>query len=361
MDFKQSFGVYIRTKRVGLGLTQRQLADTLFVAESTVSKWERGLSYPDVALIPAVCRALGISEHEFFQACDDENAAAQARAAALGRGVIRVWQRFFAVSYAIALVTCFICDLAVFHALDWFWIVLTSLALSFCLTNLPFLVRRNRITICLAGMTACLFPLLLSCWVYVGGYWLGCSIAITAASLALPWGVWALWRWYGKHMVTLSLALLSVWVFFLLAVIQVCTGGAFPLSFAWSIAALSLVFVWAVFALARWLPTGWPLKTALIFALCTFSVPVINSYCTWLFPEESGSPQPAFADYFSLRSLFALREAGNLDWVNILVFWIAAAVSLVLLVAGGWWEARRHLSSETAPNPPASGPAEGPS
>lgn len=358
MDLKHSFGAYIRTKRVGLGLTQRQLADLLFVAESTVSKWERGLSYPDVALIPQVCRALNITEHEFFQACDDENAAAQARNAAVGRKVILAWRRFFAVSYAIALVTCFICDLAVFHTLDWFWIVLTSIGLSFCLTNLPFLVRRNRITICLAGATCFLFALLLACWAFVGGYWLGRSLAITAASLALPWGVWVLWRWYGRHMAALSLALLSVWVFFLLAVIQTCTGGAFPLRFAWSIAALSLVFVWAVFALGRWLPADWPLKTALIFSLCTFSIPVINSYCAWLFPgEEAG---PSFSAYFSPRSLLALREAGSLDWVNILVFWIAAAVSVVLLVVGLWWEARRRLSSETAPNPPASGPAEGP-
>ena len=47
-------------------MTQRSLSERLYVTESTVSKWERGLSYPDVSLIPEVCRVLSITEHEFM-------------------------------------------------------------------------------------------------------------------------------------------------------------------------------------------------------------------------------------------------------------------------------------------------------
>ena len=42
MDEKKSFGAYIRRKRQSAGLTQRDLAQALYVTESTVSKWERG-------------------------------------------------------------------------------------------------------------------------------------------------------------------------------------------------------------------------------------------------------------------------------------------------------------------------------
>ena len=125
-DNKKSFGEYIRRKRQEAGLTQGELAGRLFVTESAVSKWERGLSYPDVSMVVPICGALGITEHEFFTACDDDQAHVQARQAAVWRGVMRNTRRFFAVSYAIAVVVCFICDLAVFHALDWFWIVLTD-------------------------------------------------------------------------------------------------------------------------------------------------------------------------------------------------------------------------------------------
>lgn len=44
MESKRAFGEYIREKRKGLGLSQRDLAEKLFISESAVSKWERGVS-----------------------------------------------------------------------------------------------------------------------------------------------------------------------------------------------------------------------------------------------------------------------------------------------------------------------------
>ena len=37
-------GAYIQSKRKGLGLTQRQLAEKLRMSDKSVSKWERGVS-----------------------------------------------------------------------------------------------------------------------------------------------------------------------------------------------------------------------------------------------------------------------------------------------------------------------------
>ena len=221
MDQKKSFGAYIRKKRQDTGLTQKELASQLYVTESTDSKWERGMSYPDVSLIPDVCRALSITEHEFFIACDDDKAHEQARAAEVWQGVTRGWFIFFAAAYAVATLACFICNLAIYHTLDWFWIVLTSLMLAFSFTNLPLLVKKNRLPICLGSASGSLVLLLLSCWAYTGGAWVLGGMAITAVSLALPWGVWAIWRLYGLHVAPLSMALFSLWIFALLTVISV--------------------------------------------------------------------------------------------------------------------------------------------
>ena len=50
----------IRTRRQALGLTQEQLARQLGVSAPAVNKWERNLNYPDITLLPALARALGV-------------------------------------------------------------------------------------------------------------------------------------------------------------------------------------------------------------------------------------------------------------------------------------------------------------
>ena len=339
-DEKRSFGGYIRKKRLEAGLTQKELAAQLFVTESTVSKWERALSYPDVSMVTAICKALRISEHEFFTACDDDQARAQELAANRWRRMVKGTRWFFAVSYAIAIVTCFICDLAVFHRLDWFWIVLTSIALAFCFTNLPFLVRRNRLAVCLGAATGCLILLLGACWLYAGGWWIVGGLAITAVCLALPWGWWAVWRFYGKHLPELWMAVLSAWLFLLLAVIWAFAGGDWLFRLAFPLAAVGLAFLWAGFAAIRWLPAGWQLKSGLIALLASFAIPVFNSLCDRLIEDLHGLRS---LDYFSLRTMLALRSVGDYDWVNILIFQIMLVCSIAMIMIGVAVEIRRRV------------------
>lgn len=337
---KKSFGEYIRKKRLEAGLTQKDLAAQLFVTESTVSKWERGLSYPDVSMVTSICAALRITEHEFFAACDDDQAHAQERQAAVWRGLVTGTRRFFAAGYAIAVVTCFICDLAVFHTLDWFWIVLTAVALAFCFTNLPAYVRRGRrLTACMGTATGCLILLLLACWRYVGGWWLLGGLAITAVCLALPWGWWAVWRFYGKYILTVCMGVLSVWLFLLLTVIWAFAGGDWLYSVAFPLAAVGLAFLWAVFAAVRWLPAGPWLKGGAIALLASLATPVFNSLCDLLIEDMQG---PRFLDYFSVRDLLARRSMGDASWVNPLIFQIMLVCSVVLIAIGAAVEVRRR-------------------
>ncbi len=44
MENKKSFGAFLGQRRKELGLTQKELAQRLFVTDSAVSEWERGLS-----------------------------------------------------------------------------------------------------------------------------------------------------------------------------------------------------------------------------------------------------------------------------------------------------------------------------
>ena len=72
-------------KEKNWGLSQKDLAKELYVTESAVSKWERGVSYPDITMISGICRVLGISEHELCTASEDN----QQRELSLWREVIK--------------------------------------------------------------------------------------------------------------------------------------------------------------------------------------------------------------------------------------------------------------------------------
>jgi tellurite methyltransferase len=62
----RNFGDTIKVLRAQHGLTQEQLANRLNVSAPAVSKWERGESFPDVTLIPALAAELGVSTDKLF-------------------------------------------------------------------------------------------------------------------------------------------------------------------------------------------------------------------------------------------------------------------------------------------------------
>ena len=60
MDIKE-LGIRIKNFRIAAGYTQAELAEVLHLVPQTVSKWERGLSAPDITKLSSLCLALGIS------------------------------------------------------------------------------------------------------------------------------------------------------------------------------------------------------------------------------------------------------------------------------------------------------------
>lgn len=65
----------ILEKRKELGLTQEQVAEYLHVSIPAVSKWEKGLTSPDISLLPPLARLLKIDLNTLF--CFQENLSDQ--------------------------------------------------------------------------------------------------------------------------------------------------------------------------------------------------------------------------------------------------------------------------------------------
>ena len=64
---KEGFGAFLARLRKEQGLTQRALAERLYVSDKAVSKWERGLSLPDVTLLIPLADCLGVSVTELLR------------------------------------------------------------------------------------------------------------------------------------------------------------------------------------------------------------------------------------------------------------------------------------------------------
>ncbi|MBC5733873.1 helix-turn-helix transcriptional regulator [Lawsonibacter sp. NSJ-51] len=62
---KARFGAFVAGLRREGGMTQKELAQRLFVSDKAVSKWERGLSMPDVALLAPLSELLGVTVTNF--------------------------------------------------------------------------------------------------------------------------------------------------------------------------------------------------------------------------------------------------------------------------------------------------------
>ena len=63
-----NIGKRIKELRIGKGLTQEKLADQLGVTYQSVSKWENGVTYPDLSLIVPLSGILKVSTDELLGA-----------------------------------------------------------------------------------------------------------------------------------------------------------------------------------------------------------------------------------------------------------------------------------------------------
>ncbi len=168
---ENNFGEFLKQKRREKRLTQKDLAKKLFVSESAVSKWEKNIAHPDITLLPTLSEILGVTEHELITASIDKQSRVEKVQAKKWRTLSFSWSLFFYISYVIALIPCFICDLAINNGLTWFWIVLSAELFAFTFTNLPKLIKKHKLILLPCSMFLSLCLLLGVCCLYTGGNW----------------------------------------------------------------------------------------------------------------------------------------------------------------------------------------------
>lgn len=219
MQDKKSFGKYIAEKRKKINLTQEELANRLYVIPTTISKWERGITYPDISMITNLCKELNISEHEFFTACDDV-AMNKERKEIQKYRLLKKWVFIILnLGYLISIITCFICNLVIDHTLSWFFIVLVSMMISFSITSLFVFIKNNKYRFFKVSLivTGLIYLLLFTINCVTNGYWLMESFLIATFVFIFLWAsilICTFTKMDTSYKTSISLVLLSFIIMF---------------------------------------------------------------------------------------------------------------------------------------------------
>lgn len=333
MEDKKSLGSYITAKRKEKNLTQKAFAEKLFVTESAVSKWERGLSYPDISLIRKICEVLQISEREFLTATEDTETREIKKSAKKYRLLVNIYKYTLLISYGAAIITCFICNLAIDHTLSWFFVVLASVANAFSVTLLPLYLRKNKAATVLLAFTVTLLLLLLTCNIFSGGTWVIIVVPciITGLSLMfLPFGLKAVVEntKLADKKTLVYIIVNTVLIILMLYVIFVYLGTPnIFFEIALPITLFSLAFIWATVLIIRYLKISIRYKAAICIAILCIPFNFINAFLEKIIP---GVNQEGTLRLFNIKGFtYPDYIGGDINFI-IMVCMVLTAIGLII-------------------------------
>ena len=331
MEDKSTLGKFIQTKRKELGLSQKELAKALYVTESAVSKWERGIYYPDITMISGICEVLHISEHELCTASEDR----QQREADL---MVKSYKRFVrgytiitGLCYLGAIIPSFIYNVS-HKEIGWFMVLVTALLLTFSIINVPVLMKENRALWTLCASTVSLMLLYAAGCVYSHGDWFVMAVLGTLLGEAIVFLPFVLRsdvfeKYAGNCKGLICMAADSVLTFACVIYGTLKYGDVADLRDGMLATAACVALVWAVFLIIRYLKANGFFKGALCFAASVVWVATM----TVLSDVWNG---------MKLSEIVSLKGADNSRY-DVIVCLCLAGAAAVLAIAGAVFKLTR--------------------
>ena len=187
--------------------------------------------------------------------------------------------------FALPILVCLIVNLATSHALDWFFIVLTSLSVVASVTIVPILAPRRKFLWTAGGFVTSLHLLLMTVCLYVNGDWfwlVSMSVLFGLTLFGLPFLLFQIPKTRaGRHKGLLVMLVNTGMLYLLLFVIGGYAAGRYvDAATYWRCAMLiplvCLPLPWALFGVFRYLPMTKRGKTGMCLILCGAFTAVCN-------------------------------------------------------------------------------------
>lgn len=196
-------GALIAQLRKEKHLTQKELAQQLNITDKAISKWERGLSFPDIALLTPLSTLLGITTAELLSgkrspdvreekvkkitehALEYAGQVSQMKTQNLKRLISDI----FSLYCLIAIVVCIITDLALSGGLTWSLYPLYSILFAWLVAAPAMYGKRRPVRGSLIALSIFILPFLLALHALVdtNGLLFSLGAGVTLLALCFLW------------------------------------------------------------------------------------------------------------------------------------------------------------------------------
>lgn len=237
----------------------------------------------------------------------------------------------------VPVVVCLICNLAVGHALDWFFIVLTSLMVFASLTVVPLLVNSKKILWTFCSFIISLAALLGAICIYTGGNWFYISVIPSVAGLVICFAPLIV-RYIPlpakahRHKALITMIVESLAVFSIIAAAGIYSKYPGYWQAAIPITSYCLLVPWAIVLILRYLPIPKMFRASLASLVSSLLLAFVNYVIALSVNTIEGISLTA-ADFINWNSytVNGYTINGNSEWFIIAA---GAALTLIFLIAG---------------------------
>lgn len=199
MDNK-SMANFICELRKSKNMTQRQLAEKLNITDKAVSKWERGLGYPDISIISSLAEVLGVTVNELLNG--ERLAAPPLEANAIVESTLQYANKvtsnekksvkFIAKAVIttvclLAICICMICNIAISGTFTWSLYPITAISFAWLIIIPLFHFEKNKVGMSLISLSVFIIPFLLILNKIIGNAELMLPIGIPVSLIAIAY------------------------------------------------------------------------------------------------------------------------------------------------------------------------------
>lgn len=256
-------GQFIAELRKEKKITQKDLATQLHITDKAVSKWERGLSCPDIVLLTSIADILGVTTSELLNG--EKNSSVDAETTVdnilnyaektVNKKIVTI-QNIVAISFSLVLllgvITCSICDMAISHGFTWSLYPIST-SIFVWLISIPVIkFGKKGIMYSLISLSVFIIPFILVLNAIIEGKTLLVPIGIRMSLIAVVflWLVYLIFRFLkNRILVATAISLLLIIPLCLIINVSLSIFISEPFIDIWDMIAFGAVIIGAVILL----------------------------------------------------------------------------------------------------------------